>query len=125
MEAECTSLPKYMVIIALTSLIQPQTEDLQCIIRQILRQLTTEGPQRTTVVQSTTAVTAASRTETGNILDLGTGGMNGEEDNQQEPDITSEEVHREQNHLQPASRGGGCCCIWGLLISLLINTYLQ
>ena len=106
MEAESTSLPKYMAIIALTSLIQPQTEDLQCIIRQILRQLTTEGPQRTTVVQSTTAVTAASRTETGNILDLGTGGMNGEEDNQQEPDMTSEEVRREQNHLQPASREG-------------------
>ena len=58
------------------------------------------------MVQSTTAVTAAPRTETGNILDLGTGGMNGEEDKQPEADMTSEEVHRKQNHLRKLLRMG-------------------
>ena len=68
----------------------------KCIVHQILRQLTTEGAQRAAVVQSTAAVTAP-RTETGTILDLGTGAMNGEEEKQQETDVTPEEVHKETN----------------------------
>ena len=48
------------------------------------------------MVQSTAAVTAP-RTETGTILDLETGVVNGEGDKQQEPDMTPEEVHKETN----------------------------
>ena len=48
------------------------------------------------MVQGTAAVTAP-RTETGTILDLETGVVNGEGDKQQEPDMTPEEVHKETN----------------------------
>ena len=88
----------------------------KCIVHQILRQLTTEGAQRAAVVQSTaavvqnTAAVIAPRTETGTILDLGTGVMNGEEDKQQETDMTPEEVHKETK-LTPAWRDEGLLCL--------------
>ena len=67
---------------------------------QILRQLTAEATQRLAI--SSRAAPTGTKTETGRILDLGTQGMDDEEDQQQVAEMPPEEVQNTRNSACPS-----------------------